>query len=95
MNDHFDSIVKNLPKDYVANMGLEALTAIYNFNRDEAGMSEDEITPNTILGWRKYYSVEECCKKLGLNDCHTWDDVTEYYPVYDTMSDGAVLVAVE
>lgn len=95
MNDHFDSIVKKLPAAYVANMGLEAITAIYNFSRNEAGLSKDEITPNLILGWHKYYSVEECCKKLGLNNCHTWDDVTEYYPVYDMMSDGAMLIAVE
>lgn len=94
MNNHFDYIVKKLPDAYVTNMGLEAITAIYNFNRYEAGMSEEEITPDTILGWCKYYSVKECCEKLGLTDCETWEDVTEYYPVYEMMSDGAMLVAV-
>lgn len=95
MNDHINSIINKLPNTYTVSMGLEAITAIYNFNRNEFGLSEDEITPDTILGWHKYYSVEECCDKLGLNDCYTWDDVAKHYFVYKMMSDGATLVAVE
>ena len=88
-----EDIIKELPADYVNMMGVEALESIYHFNKYEAGM--DEITAEDILGWRKYYSVEECCEKLGLTDCETWEDVTEFFPVYEMMSDGAVLVAVD
>lgn len=90
--DTIDTIIKQLPSEYVNEMGREALEEIYNFNRYEAGM--DEITVEDMLGWRKYYSVKECCEKLGLTGCDTWDDVTEYYPVYNMLSDGAILVAV-
>lgn len=90
--DTIDTIIKQLPSEYVNEMGHEALEEIYNFNRYEAGM--DEITIKDMLGWRKYYSVKECCEKLGLTGCDTWDDVTEYYPVYNMLSDGAVLLAV-
>lgn len=88
-----EDIIKELPADYVNEMGVEALEAIYNFNKYDAGL--DEITAADILGWRKYYSVEECCEKLGLNDCKTWEDVTEFFPVWERMSDGAILVAVD
>lgn len=87
-----EDIIKELPDGYVNDMGTEAITSIYNFYRYEA--LEDVITPEHILGWRKYYSVKECCEKLGLSDCETWDDVTEFFPVYEMMSDGAMLVAV-
>jgi hypothetical protein len=90
--DTIDTIIKQLPSEYVNEMGREALEEIYNFNRYEVGM--DEITTEDMLGWRKYYSVKECCEKLGLTGCDTWDDVTEYYPVYNMLSDGAILVAV-
>lgn len=88
-----EDIIKELPADYVNDMGIEAITSIYNFYRHEALM--DIIKTEYILGWRKYYSVEECCEKLGLTDCETWEDVTEFFPVYEMMSDGAVLVAVD
>ena len=91
--DTIDTIVKRLPKEYVNEMGREALEEIYNFFCYEAGM--EEITTEDMLGWHKYYSVKECCEKLGLTGCETWDDVTEYYPVYNMLSDGAVLVAVD
>ena len=88
-----EDIIKELPEGYVNDMGIEAITSIYNFYRHE--VLEDIITPEHILGWRKYYSAKECCEKLGLSDCETWDDVTEFFPVYEMMSDGAVLVAVD
>lgn len=88
-----EDIIKELPDRYVNDMGTEAITSIYNFYRYEA--LEDAITPEHILGWRKYYSAKECCEKLGLSDCETWDDITEFFPVYEMMSDGAVLVAVD
>lgn len=90
--DTIDTIIKQLPSEYVNEMGQEALKEIYNFHKYEAGM--EEITIEDMLGWRKYYSAKECCEKLGLADCETWDDITEYYPVYNMLSDGAVLVAV-
>lgn len=86
-------IIKELPAEYVNDMGVEALTSIYNFFRHE--VLEDIVTAEHILGWRKYYAVEECCDELGLTGCETWDDVTEFFPVYEMMSDGAVLVAVD
>ena len=88
-----EDIVKKLPAEYVNDMDIEAITSIYNFYRHEALM--DILTPEHILGWRKYYSAKECCDKLGLSDCKTWEDVNEFFPVYEMMSDGAVLVAVD
>lgn len=88
-----EDIIKELPIEYVNDMGIEAITSIYNFYRHEALM--DIITPEHVLGWRKYYSAKECCDKLGLSDCETWDDVSEFFPVWERMSDGAVLVAVD
>lgn len=91
MSDNFDSIIKTLPEDYVNKMGLEALRSIYDFNIFATG---DNVTTEDMLHWRKYYSVEQCCEDLNLKDCVSWLDVIEYYPVYETMSDGATLVAV-
>ena len=88
-----EDIIKELPADYVNDMGIEAITSIYNFYRHEALM--DIIKAEDFIGWRKYYSVKECCEKLGLTDCETWEDVTEFFPVYEMISDGAVLVAVD
>jgi hypothetical protein len=92
---HFESILAQLPSDYVNYMGREGLEVIYDFNRYEAGMEEDEVTPNTLMGWRKYHTPEDCAKELGLTDCETWNDIVEYYPVYDMLSDGTTLVAVD
>lgn len=88
-----EDIIKELPDEYVNNMGIEAITSIYKFYRHEALM--DIITPGHILGWHKYYSAKECCDKLGLSNCDTWEDVNEFFPVWERMSDGAVLVAVD
>ncbi|MBR4890841.1 MAG: hypothetical protein IKU15_06100 [Clostridia bacterium] len=88
-----EDIIKELPADYVNEMGVEAIKSIYFFYKHEAEM--DIIKAEDFIGWRKYYSAEECCKKLGLTDCETWEEVTEFFPVWERMSDGAVLVAVD
>lgn len=93
--EHFESLLAKLPNDYVNYMGREGLETIYNFNSYEAGMEEDEIDANTLMGWRKYHTPEDCAKELGLTDCETWDDIIKYYPVYDMLSDGTTLVAVD
>ena len=90
--NNLDIIIKQLPIEYVNEMGREALESIYQFFTEEAQI--EKVTTENMLGWRKYYSVKECCEKLGLNDCETWEDVTEFFPVWERMSDGAVLVAV-
>ena len=87
-----EDIIKELPADYVNEMGVETIKSIYFFDKHEAEM--DIIKPEDFIGWRKYYSAKECCEKLGLTDCETWEDVTEFFPVWERMSDGAVLVAV-
>lgn len=93
---HFESLLAKLPNDYVKYMGREGLEVIYDFNRYEAGMDEDEdeVTANTLMGWRKYHTAEDCVKELGLTDCETWEDIVEYYPVYGMLSDGTTLVAI-
>ena len=91
--NNLDIIIKQLPIEYVNKMGREALESIYQFFTEEAHV--ERVTIEDMLGWRKYYSVKECCDKLGITGCYTWEDVTEYYPCWNMLSDGAMLVAVD
>lgn len=86
-----ETILNEVPTTILEELGRDGIEAIYNFYKDEAAF--DEIEPDMFEGWRKYYSLEECVEKQGLTDCHTWEDVTEYFPVFNPLEDGGILVA--
>lgn len=88
-----ETILNEIPTETLESLGRNGITAIYNFYKDEAGC--DEIEPDMFEGWRKYYSLEECINEQGLTDCYSWSDVTEYFPVFNTLEDGGTLVAID
>lgn len=93
MDNNDDNFSQGFDKEYIKAMGSEAMDIIFNFFTKDIGLTYSEITKSDIEGWRKFYSLEECCKELHLDNCHSWDDVAEYYIVHEVLSDGAVLVA--
>lgn len=90
MNNDFDSIIKKLPEEYVTKMGTEALRKIYN---SLIWTTRDDFTAEDMLGWRKYYSIEECCKDLNLKGCESWADIFIYYPTNETLDDNSILIS--
>lgn len=74
-------------------LGENGIDTIYNFYINEAKFTPEEIKPDMFDGWRKFRTVEECVKELGLDSCKTWWDVTEQYPLLYIAETGETLVA--
>lgn len=89
-----NGIIEQFPSAFVKYMGKDGIESIWNFYIYEAGFIP---TVEDILGWRRFSSIEEAREKLGFNpdEILTWDDLTEYLPVWDMMENGDYLVATD
>ena len=87
-------VLNSISTDVKNEVGEKGIDTIYDFYINEAKLTLEEIKPDLFEGWRKFRTVEECVKALGLSSCKTWQDVTEYYPLLKIVETGETLVAV-
>lgn len=87
-------ILNSISPEAKNELGENGIDTICDFYLNEAKFAPEEIKPDLFDSWRKFRTVEECVKALGLSSCKTWFDVTEYYPLLDIVETGETLVAV-
>lgn len=87
------TIINSISPEAKIELGEKGINTIYDFYINEAKFTLEEITPDMFDSWRKFQTIEECVKALGLSSCETWTDVTEYYPLLDIVETGETLVA--
>lgn len=84
-----------IPAEVKADLKEDGIEAIFDFFSSEAGIDPEDIKADMFTGWRRFRTIDDCICELGLTDCTTWADVTEYYPMLGPLRNGDILVAID